>query len=160
MKKINQIFKIKLLQRITLIISDIILFCIAAFLSLQLRFDFQEIPPFFISNLKNWLIVDATIAVLVFFFFGLYSSVWKYASVIELLRVIIACATSESISYIYKTTLHIATPTSYFIIHALLMMAFIGWLRYSYRIVKSVYISIADKFKTKKNHHCRRRWCW
>ena len=150
MKKINHIFKIKLFQIFILIILDVILFCATAFLSLQLRFDFQNIPVYFISNAKNTLIADSIITIFMFFFFGLYTSVWRYASVTELLQVVLACITSESISYLYKIAFHIAMPTSYFIIHALLMTLAIGWFRYSYRIAKSIYARFTDKFKTKK----------
>ncbi len=55
MKKINQVFKIKFFRTLTLVILDAILFCTTAFLSLFLRFDFQDVPANFISHQKNHL---------------------------------------------------------------------------------------------------------
>ena len=150
MKKINQVFKIKFFRTLTLVILDAILFCTTAFLSLFLRFDFQDVPANFISNMGQWLTLDASITIVVFLTFGLYSSVWRYASIAELLQVIAACIFSESISYIYKAILNINIPTSYFIIHVLLMMIAASWTRYSYRIFKSIYIGVSRRFKTKK----------
>lgn len=149
MKKIKHILKAKLFQIILLIALDSIIFSCVSFLAILLRFDFNNIPNEFFLNIRNLLWLDILITLAVFAGFGLYISIWRYASVNELLQIVPACFISEAIIFLYKNILHIKMPTSYFIIHTLFMILAVSLIRYSYRIARFIYLNSLNKRKTK-----------
>ena len=66
----------------------------------------------------------------------LYSSVWSYASVIELINVIEGCILFEMCSFLYKTIANIPMPRSYYLIQVMMLILLVGGTRFFYRIVK------------------------
>ncbi len=150
MKKIAHILKSKATQIIALMVSDVALLSLISFFALYLRFDFHVVPEIFLINAWRWLMVDISIFVLLFSIFDLYTFVWKYASILELLHIIAACSLSEILIYSYKIFFNIHMPTSYFVVHVASTILIISGTRYLNRIIESVRFNIKNIFKTKR----------
>ena len=80
-------------KRIFLICYDICAVLVAAFVSLWLRhdFSFKDIPPEYIDRVWQGLPFLVITTLLVFSFFKLYSSLWAYASAMEVVNIVSAC---------------------------------------------------------------------
>lgn len=138
MKKAKKIFNQKRVRIIALIVLDIIALALCSFLALALRFDFHDIPQKYIDNLFNYIIIDVIIMVTIFSFFKVYKSMWTYASITELINIMIACTIYEIIEFIYKNAFNLDMPNSYYLIKLFLLYIFISAIRFSYRIARAL----------------------
>ena len=118
-----------------LIIIDILIVNFAAVLALVLRFDFQIPQNYYITFQKGlpWLI---GIVVIVNMIFGLYNSLWKYVSVDEIVSVTVSSFISTFLGYCIITWMGIAFPRSFYIIFLILIIAFMGGVRFTYRFFR------------------------
>lgn len=120
-----------------LIIYDIITINLSYFLGLWIRFDlhFSAIPyEYFYSYLK-FTPIYCVIALIVYYFFGLYNSLWRFASFSELNRVILAWAVTTAIQIIGITVFVRRVPISYYIIGAFFQLLFTTVIRFAYRYI-------------------------
>lgn len=138
MKKAKKIFNQKRVRIIALIVLDIVALALCSFLALALRFDFHDIPQRYVDNLFNYIIIDVIIMVTIFSFFKVYKSMWTYASITELINIMIACTIYEIIEFIYKNAFHLNMPNSYYLIKLFLLYIFISAIRFSYRIARAL----------------------
>ena len=71
-----------------LIIYDVVAIHTAYFLALWGRFDFtfSRIPDYYFTPYKKFITLYSVICVIVFWFFSLYKSMWRFAIYTELLR--------------------------------------------------------------------------
>lgn len=138
MKKEKKIFNQKRVRIIALIVLDIIALALCSFLALALRFDFHDITQKYIDNLFNYIIIDIIIMVTIFSFFKVYKSMWTYASITELINIMIACTIYEIVEFIYKNAFNLDMPNSYYLIKLFLLYIFISAIRFSYRIARAL----------------------
>ena len=138
MKKIKNIMTQKRQRIILFIILDIIVLTLCSFLSLGLRFDFNNLPNIYINNVYNYLIFDVVALLIIFGIYKLYLSMWTYASITELISIVYACTTYEIFEFLYKTLLNIEMPRSYYLIKIILLIIFISATRYAYRIARTL----------------------
>ena len=123
---------------IALVLLDIFAVLAATMLAFWIRFDITHVPQYIIDNIKGYVWLDAAITVVIFFIFGLYASMWKYASVPELLSVIFACTATDIVMFTYKHMLGLNTPRSLWFIFLALLIIFTGGVRFSYRIARAL----------------------
>lgn len=76
--------------------------------------------------------------VTIFSFFKVYKSMWTYASITELINIMIACTIYEIIEFIYKNAFNLDMPNSYYLIKLFLLYIFISAIRFSYRIARAL----------------------
>ena len=138
MKKIKTIITQKRIRMAMFIVLDILAMTMCSFLSIGLRFDFHDISNIYIDNIYNYLLIDSIIIVAIFSILKIYKSMWSYASINELISIILACTSFEIVEYIYKLIFDIKMPRSYYLIKLILMYIFISAIRYSYRIAKTL----------------------
>ena len=138
MKKIKTIITQKKIRIAMFIVLDILAMTMCSFLSIGLRFDFHDIPNIYIDNIYNYLLIDSIIIVAIFSIFKIYKSMWSYASITELINIILACSSYELIEFIYKQIININMPRSYYLIKLILLYIFISSIRYSYRIARTM----------------------
>ena len=148
-EKLNGIFQKKLPNILLFVILDILVLTFASILAISIRFDFGIVPDEYFVNSYKYLVFDAIVMLIVFNFLKLYTSVWKYASIIELIRVILGCFFIETTSYVFREIFNISMPRSYFYIRLLLMIILISGIRFSYRIIRTIYINVQNNFKRK-----------
>ncbi|MDF2530973.1 MAG: polysaccharide biosynthesis protein [Clostridia bacterium] len=132
-----------------LLISDLILLNIIIYLALIIRFD-GVIPERYLDVYYNTTMILTLFNIVVFYLFGLYTSLWNYASIDELMQVFLAAAVGSVGSYPIGLLLHMPLPRSVYIISFMIMLLFIGGSRFSYRILrraKRIIIPESDKVR-------------
>jgi FlaA1/EpsC-like NDP-sugar epimerase len=132
-----------------LLITDIILLNIAIYSALLIRFE-GAIPDRYLDVFLNTSMLLAIFNVFIFYLFGLYTSLWTYASIDELIQVLLAAAVGSVGSYPIGLLLHMPLPRSVYIISFMLILLFVGGSRFSYRILrraKRVIIPESDKVR-------------
>ncbi|MDI6618685.1 MAG: nucleoside-diphosphate sugar epimerase/dehydratase [Clostridiales bacterium] len=119
-------------------IIDIILINVSILIGLYLRFSLDDlylrIPKHDMQRYITSAPVITAIFIFVFYLFKLYSSLWRYASVNELISIVSATTISTIASYIYGLIFGIQMPRSIYVISWMLIMLLVGGIRFSYRI--------------------------
>ena len=120
-----------------LVIYDIIMANLSYFLALWFRFDciFSRIPADYLNPWKGFIPAYSVVCVLVFWFFRLYNSMWRFASFPELLRITIASLLASVLHVVLITRMYHRMPISYDIIGAGFQYIFITGIRFSYRLM-------------------------
>jgi FlaA1/EpsC-like NDP-sugar epimerase len=118
-----------------LLITDIILLNIAIYFALIIRFE-GEIPVQYIDAFLETNILLTVFSISAFYLFGLYTSLWTYASIDELMQVFLAAAAASVGSYPIGLLLHMPLPRSVYIISFMLILIFVGGSRFAYRILR------------------------
>lgn len=102
-----------------------------------LRFNF-ELPANFMTELQHTLLWVVALQLLVFWQFGLYRGIWRYASLHDLRRIVLAvllaAATLPFVLWMLRSNL--VVPRSVLILDPLLLMLFMGGSRLLYRMWK------------------------
>ncbi|MGF7057757.1 polysaccharide biosynthesis protein [Brassicibacter mesophilus] len=122
----------KKIRSIYLVILDVILINLAFYLAFYLRFEGNIPIEHFQKYLDNILILTV-IKIAIFAYFKLYKSLWKYASVEELIQIVVASfvANAGVLSFLFIKQTHL--PRSIYIIVGMLDVILIGGVRFSYR---------------------------
>ncbi|MBN4062954.1 MAG: nucleoside-diphosphate sugar epimerase [Alkaliphilus sp.] len=123
-----------------LIIFDILLINLAFFCAFYLRFEGKIFgvglgAEQFNTYIYNILIFTA-IKIIVFYFFGLYKSLWKYASIEELVQVVTTSFAANAAIISYMVISQQVLPRSIYILAFMLDVIFIGGIRFSYRVAR------------------------
>ena len=147
-KKVKSLFKEKLPNIILFVLLDLLVLAFASTISLWIRFDFGNVPEPYLSNSYQFILIDFILLVAIYAMFKLYTSVWKYASVTELIDIILADVLFEATTFLYKLAIGVELPKSFFIIEFFLIVALTCLTRLGYRVARTLYIRIEN---TKKN---------
>ena len=110
----------------------------AAFLlALLARFDFifSEIPPEYYTPYTRFITIYALCALMVFWFFRMYRSLWQYASFAELARTLEASLITGVVHIVGITLLFGRMPLSYYFGGILLQTVLLVGIRFAYRFV-------------------------
>ena len=122
---------------ILLVIYDIIAVNLAYFLGLWLRFDcrFSSIPAQYLTAWKYFALIYTVICIVVLFLLKLYRSMWRFASITELVHVAISSLITGVLHTVLITLLFQRMPISYYLIGLMLQFVFILGVRFSYRFL-------------------------
>ena len=147
MKVVNKFLKKKTSRILMLVLLDICMMLLSSLFTLWLRFDFDLIPSKYIMGVFQYITIDILLMLYVFKLFRLYTSIWQYASINELIRVGISCFIVEALSFLYRSFIYVNLPRSYYVIHLLVFVILIAEVRFSYRILRTIIIKIEDRYK-------------
>lgn len=147
-KRVKRIVRDRMPHILLFVLIDMFALLISSMFSVWLRFDFGFVPDPYLVNAYQYFIIDFLIILIVFLIFKLYTSVWRYASVLELINIISACSLSELIMAIYKIKFDILMPRSYFIIQLFLLIALTCISRFGYRVFRAILIRLENTKKT------------
>lgn len=147
-KKVKSLFKEKLPNIFLFVLLDLLVLAFASTISLWIRFDFGNVPEPYLSNSYQFILIDFILLVAIYAMFKLYTSVWKYASVTELIDIILADILFEATTFLYKLAIGVELPRSFFLIEFFLLVALTCVTRLGYRVARTLYIRIEN---TKKN---------
>lgn len=130
-----------------LIIYDVVAIHTAYFLALWGRFDFtfSRIPDYYFTPYKKFITLYSVICVIVFWFFSLYKSMWRFASYTELSRTFEA---SVLMSIFHAVTIRVffgGMPRTYYIFGTLLQFIFLLGARFFYRFFNQMRASITSR---------------
>lgn len=130
--------KLSLVFRIMLIILDIISINISSYLALLVRFELKwsSIEPECLIAVNRMCIFNTLITIIIFFVMRLYHSLWRYASVREMVNVLLACIISALIHITSLFIYYRYFTKSYIMIYTMLLLLFTLIIRFSYRIVR------------------------
>lgn len=137
----NYLFKEKAyrIRVCILLVADIIVINICSLLALLVRFDFRfsVIDETYLNNATVYSPINTLTIVLILWLFRLYSSVWTYASVSELKKIVLATATNFVVQTVcMHKVFNKPMPRSYYIIYALFLLLALMCLRFSYRAIR------------------------
>ena len=129
----------KMIPRIIfLIVLDTISVVIASLLTLWIRFDFQQIPVEYLQTVTHYLPIDCLIVIVLFAITGLYTSIWRYASVPELITIVGSCVVADILIFLYKHAMLLPIPRSFWFVFLAFLIFFTCGTRYSYRIGRAI----------------------
>ena len=143
--KAQEVFNKKISRIIVLIILDILSVALASLFALWIRFDFQPVPVEYIQTVTHYLPIDCFIVVMIFAVTGLYTSIWRFASIPELISVVGSCIGSGLLIYLYKHMMLLPIPRSFWFIFVILLILFTCGSRYSYRIGRAIIKALPNK---------------
>ena len=138
--RIKSIVVDKLPNILAFILLDFFVLLLSSLVAIWIRFDFGNIPNQYLIGAYKYLSIDFIIIFFMFLFFRLYTSVWKYASIFELLNIVISCVFSEIAMFLYKFFFHISMPRSYYLIQVFLLIMFTCLTRLGYRVLRAIFI--------------------
>lgn len=140
MKEGNQPFNAQKALRVAcLVLADLILINLSAFLALYIRFEFDLkllCETEFLHNMIVYSGINSVCTILIFYILKLYNSLWEFASVSELVRITLGCFFSAVFYMVGMFMLHLTVPRSFPAIYMLILCLLCGALRLSYRCVR------------------------
>lgn len=127
-------------KKLLIIIADILAVILSYGIALWLRFDlrYSIIPREYIEGYLIYLPVAVIVTAFAYHAARLYSSIWSYAGISEVLRVLAASISSALITGIVTGIIFIRMPASYYLIGWLLLFLSTGAIRLSYRLARRI----------------------
>lgn len=119
-------------RKILLLLIDIILLNIAYFLAFYLRFDYN-IPHQYFLLYKKTLYIVVTVTVVTFVLFKQYNKIWRYASLHDIMDLIIFTTIGSAMAAFVLLFLQIHLPRSIYPLYWFLSALLIGGSRIAYR---------------------------
>lgn len=136
-----------LLRQILLVILDGAAVSASSVLALLLRFNlsFKEIQEPYLDHVWQALMPSILTVVVVFWLFGLYHSVWRYAGVYELQQIVLAIVTVTLLQLLGMNLAGLRMPRSYWFLYAGVLIFITVVTRFFYRFVRRVRKSWTDR---------------
>lgn len=126
-------------RRFFLVLYDILAVLISGYLALCVRFDFSfsEIPTNYEHVMLRVMPYSIGITILIFIIFRLYSSLWTYAGMVEIVNIAAAGIVSGFAELLLIMVLNknvaVPMPRSYYFLYTVFLMVLIFLSRFSYR---------------------------
>ncbi|NLL05947.1 MAG: polysaccharide biosynthesis protein [Clostridiaceae bacterium] len=131
------------------LLLDCLFVNVAICIGLIIKFD-GDVPVVFIRMLPLTCVFTTVASLTVFFLFDIYSMLWTYASVEELIRILFATVTALIVQYLFAISSHILYPVSVYIISWMISFFWVGGSRYSSRIIKNLKINKKKRIYRKR----------
>lgn len=117
------------IRTIALMVLDVILINFSYVLGLLLRFE-GEIPKIYSDRYFKYAIFITLLQIVIFYLFGLYRTMWRYASIEEFLKVIAAIViASIATAIVFISVAYRELPRSIYLMALLFELVFIAGLR-------------------------------
>lgn len=125
------------IRRVIAIVHDFVAVAVAWWLAYLLRFDF-EIPAFYVDSLSKILPWVMFVQAGIFLWLGLYRGVWRYASLPDLKRILLAIVLGGiiALAVLHMLGLFDAMPHSIMLLAPILLLLIMGGSRFFYRAWK------------------------
>ncbi|MBO6129730.1 MAG: polysaccharide biosynthesis protein [Pseudobutyrivibrio sp.] len=131
--------KMKHWQKVAYVLAayDFITVALSYFLALWLRFDcqFSHIEEPYLDKYYLIIIPYTVFVLLVYYFLGLYRSIWRFASFYELKKLVIATVITFLANGVVVTALVYRMPISYYVFGIAFQFFFAVSIRFSYRFI-------------------------
>jgi len=129
---------VKLTRIALLLFADLICVNFAYIVSFLLRFEFTISDSFlgFFAVYADNIVTLTIVKLAVFWAFGLYRSLWKYAGTEELVKVTLAAVAATTASIVYLAFTQQYFPRSIYIFSCVMDLVLVGGVRFGYRIVR------------------------
>lgn len=129
-----------LVRRFFLIITDILLVNGSVLLSLIMRFDVNiaSIPEEYMKVYLDNIIPFTVIALIIFWCFRMYHSLWQYASIAELYKIVEACVVTEVAHICFTAIMGWMLPRACYFTSCIFLIFAMGSSRFMYRMIRTV----------------------
>ena len=131
----------KTFKNLMLVILDVIAIICSFYVAFYLRFDGdlfgKQAFPYFVTCVRSMSAI-IVIKIIVFYFFKLYKSLWSYASIEEVLQVLLASLGANCAIFLYMLLNSLSLPRSIYILTMILDMILICGIRFSYRVLRKL----------------------
>lgn len=128
-----------ILNRLSLLalLHDIAAIFFAWFFAFLFRFNF-DIPPEYYSLMLHWIWIPLVLKTSIFTYFSLYKGLWRFASLIDLKRIVFASISASIILSIlfFLLNLNLNIPRSVLVLDPILLILIMGGSRFFYRASK------------------------
>jgi len=129
-------------RQLFLILADITFINLSFWLAFMIRFEgttelLNNQAAQYIIVYKEIFIYVTILKICVFYVFKMYSSLWRYASVEELMQIVFASIVGTMAAISLLTALQLTLPRSIYILTTLIDIVLIGGLRFFYRFLRS-----------------------
>lgn len=142
--------RMSVVYRILLVVWDAVCINLCSFAALFIRYELkwdrfirsgitEDYPQGYVTTLTEMIIVNTLLTLILFAVFRLYNSIWRYASLREVLNIAVACGLSVVVHFLTVFGTYRKLPRSYFVIYLLLLFIMTLVVRFSYRIVRLIY---------------------
>lgn len=128
--------KIKL-RRAYLLLLDTLIVLSAFLLALFLHYE-GVIPASILKELSTYGLAVVLIKLFFYYQFSLYDSLWEYASVEELIKVVGAVGLSSVASITYLSLLGLDIYPGIYFVSVIIELTMVGGMRFSYRLLRRV----------------------
>lgn len=130
-------------HKVLLIVLDIIFINLSSFLALWLRFNMKisDIELWYVDSIVSAALVNTVGTVLIFAVLKLYSSLWRFASIKELVYVIEGCIASILLNIFFYFFTYKPIFRCYFLLYGASLFLLTCVSRFSYRLVRLLYRS-------------------
>ncbi|MBQ4052509.1 MAG: polysaccharide biosynthesis protein [Clostridia bacterium] len=138
-KNKTRISRKKLIRQIALMLCDIVLFATSSFLALWLRFEFDMerlmVEPF-IDNVLRMFPASVTVALVLYWAFSMYNSLWQFAGEREMFHIVLASLTASISHTLLLFLADLAIPRSFVVLQFIFLLVLTLLSRYSYRFIR------------------------
>lgn len=124
-------------RKTILFLMDALLVNISAAAALFIRFDFDISRTFTYITPTNVIIYTAAVTA-IFYLFSAYKSLWRYASIEEMIAMVAASMTAMLVIYAAFDRYIPNLPNGFYVINALGLMFFSGGARFAYRAIRRI----------------------
>ena len=135
-----------LTRRIALIIVDMVAVLFSVYGALWLTGSVNTIARYDEIGIYV-LCVQIVVSLIIFAIFKLYHSIWEFASVSELFKIIIASFISGIMYCIITYLMAVEISLSNFVVYSMILTLLVGATRYSYRGIRSIKARLASNQK-------------
>ena len=129
-----------LVRRIFLVITDIILINGSVFLSLIMRFEINiaSVPEEYIQKYILNVIPFTIVTLIIFWCFRMYHSLWQYASIAELYKIVEACVVAELAHLCVTSFMGWMLPRSCYFTSGVFLIVAMSASRFMYRLLRQL----------------------
>lgn len=136
-----------ILRQMLLIVLDAVGIFAASMIALLLRFNlsFKEILEPYLENAWKALPFCIVVSIIVFWFFKLYHSVWRYAGFYEVQQIVLAVVLSTVLKVVGMKLAGLRMPRSYWFLYAGALIFITVFTRFFYRVARNMQKRFMDK---------------
>ena len=129
-----------LVRRIFLVITDIILINGSVFLSLIMRFEINiaSVPEEYIQKYIVNVIPFTIVTLIIFWCFRMYHSLWQYASIAELYKIVEACIVAEGMHICLTAVMGEMLPRACYFMTGVFLLVSMCASRFMYRMLRTL----------------------
>lgn len=127
--------------RIVLIVLDAFAIYYSSILAMMARFNTNAsgIPSVYFDAITGMAIYNIIFTVVIIYICRLYNSIWRFASIKEILYIFVATMLSTIANFLVYFGFSIPIFRSYFPLYFLILFSFLFIERFSYRFVRTIY---------------------
>lgn len=123
---------------LALLFLDVIIIIASMVGALWIRLDFQfnEVDPQYYQSIHGYMLINIICTIVIYWFMKLYTSLWRFASIVELKNIIISVVASTVLQTAGMSIMRLQVPRSYPFLYLILLTILVIASRFSYRFIR------------------------